>query len=93
MRDVDVRGGSTSPKWIEKPWPNSSEVAGRDPVADLLSHTSPVQLVGHEHHHDVGAGGGLAADRHVQARPPSPCRRTTKSGRRPTTTSTPDSLS
>jgi hypothetical protein len=46
------------------------QVAGRDPVAHVGLPHAAVQLVGHEHRHDVAAGGRLGHGQHLQpARP------------------------
>ena len=42
------------------------QVAGRDPVGDLLAVDLPVLLVGQEHHHDVAARGGVGDAGHFE---------------------------
>ena len=67
-------GGSIWPKWIEKPWANSSRLPGRDPVADLVLPDLGLLLVGQQDHHDVAAARRLARRRAPRAPRPRPRR-------------------
>ena len=68
------------------------QVPGSDPVGDLRLPDVGLALVGKQDHDDVALAGGVgdAFDREAQPLRPRP--RLAESGRRPTTTSTPDSL-
>jgi hypothetical protein len=67
--DVDVRRRVDLVEVDGEAVAEHQQVAGRDPVADLLLPHLPVALVGHEHHHDVGARGRIRRARDLQ--PPS----------------------
>ena len=84
-------GGSTSLKWIEKPWPNSSRLPGATPSAISLRQTSPCFSSGSS---TITTSPREAASAMPVTSSPAPRAFSTDAEplRRPTTTSTPESL-
>ena len=62
------------------------------PSAISLAVDLAVLLVGEQDHHDVAARGGVGDVEHLEALAARACSTDEESGRRPTTTSTPESL-
>ena len=52
-------GGTICPKWMLKPCANISSRAGAEVGRDLVAVDAGLDVVGHQHHDDVGLGGGV----------------------------------
>ena len=91
-RDVDLGGRLDLAVVDREAVAEQQQVAGGDPVADLALPDLAVQLVGHEHLHEVAAAGGLGDRQHLEAAVARLLRPSRESSRRPTTTFTPESF-
>ena len=64
--DVDLRSRLDLVVVDREAVPEQQQVAGRDPVGDLLAVDLAVLLVGQQHHHDVAARGGVGDAGHLE---------------------------